>query len=182
MPLTALTCALALLGSALQAPTLPPLPAVLRDAQVTVVLQATSTHFSASNLSGTPQLLLFSEPTSGFRASLWVVPGQHLLLSIPDGAEGFLVEAFADALPSSPSTGSLSVDAMRGDLARPIWARRHSDTLEAVRVLANGITVETVDHGPSLLPMARAHVPAPIPSADRRKKNDKLEKRPLPPV
>lgn len=178
-----LLTALALTGAALQTPELPAIPEILATSDVTLVLDASGSHLAARNLGPAPQLLLFCQPTRGARAHVLLLPGQRLVVPIPEGAEGFLLEALDGTTPDSPSSGSLAVDGLRADGVAPVWVRRVERALEVVRVEGTEAPELTpVRTGPGLVRRMAAHVPAPVPTVDRKRTRDRLEKRPLPPV
>jgi hypothetical protein len=175
-----LLTALALLGSLTQAPAPAALPAQLAARDVRIVVQASSSHLVAENHAATPQLLLFSEPSVGFRAARLLAPGERASFALPEGlAPGFRMEAFDGATPASRSTGSFAVDDVRA----------HTDTMivgvgaeqRVALLFVEGAAEVELATGPSLYP-ALAHVPAPIPSVDRRPATRRIERRPLPPV
>lgn len=175
-----LLTALALLGSISQSPAPAALPPAIAARDVRLVVQASSTHLVAENLGAAPQLLLFSEPAVGFRAARFLAPGERATFPLPDGlATTFRLEAFEGPWPVTRSTGTFGVDDVRaaaGDVFVAI-ADERGLSLRHVR----GGADEAVETGPSLYPGV-AHVPAPIPSADRRPATRRIEKRPLPPV
>ena len=171
---------LALLGSLAQAPAPTAVPTALTGADVRLALQATATYFVAENLSTAPQLLLFCEPTAGYRASRLLAPGERAVFALPAGlSPSFRLEAFEGGSPLGRSTGAFSLDDLRehgGDSVFGVADERGLSLLEV-----SGGTQNEVSTGPSLYPNI-AHVPVPVPSADRRPATRRIEKRPLPPV
>ncbi|MEZ6016371.1 MAG: hypothetical protein R3F49_14735 [Planctomycetota bacterium] len=183
-----LLTALALISSFTQAPGPVELPAALAGADVRLVVQASWSHVSAENLGATPQLLLFSEPSVGFRSARKLAPGERVTFALPDSvAPTFRMEAFEGPTLRSASTGSFSLADLGAATGEAAFGVRHPHELQLVEV--NGATLTRVATGTSLLPSATsgsatgaAHVPTPIPTEDRRPATRRIEKRPLPPV
>ncbi len=172
--------ALALLGSLAQAPAPTPVPTALAGADVRLALQATPSYFVAENLCTAPQLLLFSEPTTGYRAARLLAPGERALFALPAGlAPSFRIEAFEGASPLGRSTGAFSLDDLREHGGDAVFGVDTAGGLTLVEL--RGGALAEVSTGPSLY-QSSAHVPVPVPSADRRPPTRRIEKRPLPPV
>jgi hypothetical protein len=171
---------LALLGSLSQAPAATAVPIALAGSDVRLVLQATASYFVAENLCPTPQLLLFCEPTAGYRAARLLAPGERALFALPAGlAPSFRVEAFDGESPLGRSTGAFSLDDLRERGSAAIFGVGSESGLTLVDARSGGL--EELQTGPSLYPRI-AHVPVPVPSADRRPPTRRIERRPLPPV
>jgi hypothetical protein len=171
---------LALIGSLVQAPAATPIPAALEGSDVRLALQATASYFVAENLSSAPQLLLFCEPVAGYRAARLLAPGERAVFALPAGlAASFRVEAFEGESPLGRSTGAFSLDDLREHGSHSIFGVGAESALTLVEAGASGLS--EVSTGPSLYPKI-AHVPVPVPSADRRPPTRRIEKRPLPPV
>jgi hypothetical protein len=172
--------ALALLGTLAQAPAPTAVPAALAGADVRLALQATTSYFVAENLCTAPQLLLFSEPISGYRAARLLAPRERALFALPAGlAPSFRLEAFEGGSPLGRSTGAFSLDDLREHGGDAVFGVAAEGGLTLVEVHRG--TLAEVSTGPSLYPRI-AHVPVPVPSADRRPPTRRIEKRPLPPV
>jgi hypothetical protein len=171
---------LALIGSLAQAPAHSAVPTVLAEADVRIALQATTSYFVAENLCSSPLLLLFCEPTVGYRSARLLAPGERAVFALPAGlATSFRLEAFAGASPLDGSTGAFSLDDLREQGSDTIFGVAGESGLTLVDALGGELTEVTT--GPSLYPNI-AHVPVPVPSADRRPPTRRIEKRPLPPV
>lgn len=172
---------LALLGSLVEAPAAPVAPAPLADAPVSLVLQASGTHFAARNVGGLPQLCWFHDPATGHRSALYLAPGAHLVVALPSElCETLRFEAFDGGWLGAPSAGSFTIGSLRSEGTSAVWCVREGGSVTAYR--QSGTEVQAIEPGPSLFPELATHVPAPIPSEDRRTRLHRLEKRSLPPV
>lgn len=172
--------ALVLLGALSQAPIVAVVPAALEGSDVCLVVQTTGSHLCAENLGARPQILLFSEPSVGFRAARVLAPGERALFAVPEAlASTFRMEAFDGSSLSGPSTGSISLDELRLRDGDTVFGVLDATGLALVGV--DDAAIATIPTGPSLY-ATLTHVPAPIPSADRRPATRRIEKRPLPPV
>jgi hypothetical protein len=170
---------LALLGTLAQAPAPSTIPTALAGADVRIALQASTSCFVAENLGPEPQLLLFCEPTIGYRSARLLAPGERAVFALPAGlAPSFRIEAFGGGSPLDRSTGAFSLDDLRehGDAVFGVAGERGLALVEV-----QGDTLTELSTGPSLYPTI-AHVPVPVPTADRRPPTRRIEKRPLPPV
>lgn len=175
-----LVTVLALLGSLAQAPAPIAVPTALAGADVRLALQATATCFVAENLCQSPQILLFCEPLAGYRAVRLLAPGERALFALPAGlAPSFRLEAFEGWSLLGRSTGAFSLDDLREHGGDAVFGIGGEGGLTLVEV--GGGAPSELSTGPSLYPNI-AHVPVPVPSADRRPATRRIEKRPLPPV
>jgi hypothetical protein len=171
---------LALLGSLAQAPAPMAVPTALEGAEVRLALQASASYFVAENLCAEPQLLLFCEPTVGYRAARLLAPGERAVFRLPAGlASSFRLEVFEGASPLGRSTGAFSLDELREHGGDAVFGVGGEHGLALVEL--RGGELSEVTTGPSLYPNI-AHVPVPVPSADRRPPTRRIEKRPLPPA
>jgi len=161
-----------------------PLPATLPLALVgqdlCVALQATASAFAVENLGLAPQLVLFEERSVGYRSARILGPRERVWFTVPDDVAPTLrMEAFEGLDPLGRSTGSFRLDDLRARGARAVFGVAGAGGLQLVADTADGLSA--VEAGPSMYP-GIAHVPVPVPSADRKGPSKRIEKRPLPPV
>ena len=187
-----------LLVSALSQPQLPPRaerPAELESTAVQVLVQATETHFVASNEAQGPQLLVFGSTERGQVLTVGLRPGQRVVYPFPRGAaDDLLIEIVSVGEFGWRNTGALPVAALRGYGDGAVWVQVAGDhALGWVRgpsglehlvptggLLSRSILAMDPD---GLVDYAAIHVPVVTPVDKKRtEKPPVLEEDVLPPV